>query len=559
MDNKRLASLPLMILSISAMSHSQPPIRLVQQPVDAITLPGETVLLQCVFFDDRRSLLVSSEWYRNGESTVGLQRHSEFHNPGTTITIGLLIENVMRADDGAVYHCSPVGRPDITSKLVSITVADVPEFPQNESIISAISATYSTITIQWEPATTLPIAEVNRYIIHVYDYNGLNGVYTINDGNTLNFTINELQSSTLYYINIVAINVIGQSSPTTNTSVSTKTFTLQSPPTSVDVCVSFDRENNPTLHIEWQAPSADLDQDNRYYILYGRNTNTTKHRVLTSLTNATIHISRDDISETFVVQISTANSNGKSVLTTPVIQYINPLYSVEQLHVTTSSTILQCQLACMTSGLQCGIVSLLVNFEEVPLIDVHQRGQCQLLLEGLNSSTIYDYCVSAFDTVTNNTIGFQLCGNFETGNSSSSGSSSTNINPGAMIGGFCGAIVVGVMIIFILAYWCWSLKNDRTTHDQPPVSDEVKMDTNPAYAVSTAEADPAYKDLTTRGYPVTINDIPPPLYETAQPNKVQMDTNPAYVASAAEKMEDDPAYKGRTGRKAEVGGEGDYS
>ena len=91
-------------------------------------------------------------------------------------------------------------------------------------MISAISATYSTITIQWEPATTLPIAEVNRYIIHVYDYNGLNGVYTINDGNTLNFTIDELQSSTLYYINIVAINVIGQSSPTTNTSVSTKTF-----------------------------------------------------------------------------------------------------------------------------------------------------------------------------------------------------------------------------------------------------------------------------------------------------------------------------------------------
>ena len=94
----------------------------IQQPVDAITLPGEMVLLQCVFVDDR-SLLVSSEWYRNGESTVGLQRHSEFHNPGTTITIGLQIENVMRADDGAVYHCSPVGRPDITSKLVSITVA----------------------------------------------------------------------------------------------------------------------------------------------------------------------------------------------------------------------------------------------------------------------------------------------------------------------------------------------------------------------------------------------------------------------------------------------------
>ncbi|XP_065912049.1 titin-like isoform X2 [Dysidea avara] len=558
MDNKRLASLSLIILSISAISYSQPPIYdLIQQPVDAITLPGEMVLLQCVFVDDR-SLLVSSEWYRNGESTVGLQRHSEFHNPGTTITIGLQIENVMRADDGAVYHCSPVGRPDITSKLVSITVADVPEFPQNESMISAISATYSTITIQWEPATTLPIAEVNRYIIHVYDYNGLNGVYTINDGNTLNFTIDELQSSTLYYINIVAINVIGQSSPTTNTSVSTKTFMLPSPPTSVDVCVSFDRENNPTLHVEWQAPSTDLDQDNRYYIHYGRNTNTTKHRVLTSLTNATIHISRVDINETFVVQISTVNSNVESVLTTPVIQYINPLHSVEQLHVTSSSTILQCQLACMTSGLQCGIVSLLTNFEEVPLIDVHQIGQHQLLLQGLKSSTIYDYCVSAFDTVTSNTIGFQLCGKVETGNSSSSGSSSTDINPGAMIGGFCGAIVVGVMMIFILSYWCWSLKNDKITHDQPPVSDEVKMDTNSAYAVSAAEAGPAYKDLTARGYPVTINDIPPP-YETAQPNKVQMDTNPAYVASAAEKMEDDPTYKGRTGRKAEIGDEGDYS
>ena len=69
----------------------------------------------------------------------------------------------------------------------------------------------------------------------------------------------------------------------------------------------------------------------------------------------------------------------------------------------------------MTSGLQCGIVSLLTNFEEVPLIDVHQIGQHQLLLQGLKSSTIYDYCVSAFDTVTSNTIGFQLCGKVETG------------------------------------------------------------------------------------------------------------------------------------------------
>jgi len=95
---------------------------IVQEPVDKLALPTDNVLLQCVFVDDR-SLLVSAEWFRNGESTAGLQRHSEFHNPGTTITIGLQIENIMREDDGAIYHCSPLGRPDISSKMVSITVA----------------------------------------------------------------------------------------------------------------------------------------------------------------------------------------------------------------------------------------------------------------------------------------------------------------------------------------------------------------------------------------------------------------------------------------------------
>ena len=90
------------------------------------------------------------------------------------------------------------------------------------------------------------------------------------------------------------------------------------------------------------------------------------------------------------------------------------------------------------------------------------------------------------------------------------------------------------------------------------------METNPAYTLSTSglvEADPAYKDIRAHDHPVIKNDIPQP-YETTQPpvsNQVQMDTNPAYVVSTAEKMEDDPAYKGRTRRKAEVGGEGDYS
>ena len=77
----------------------------------------------CVFVDSR-SLLVSAEWFRNGIPTAGLPRHRDFHNPGTNITIGLQIDNAVRsADDGAIYHCSPVGQPNITSNLVSIIVA----------------------------------------------------------------------------------------------------------------------------------------------------------------------------------------------------------------------------------------------------------------------------------------------------------------------------------------------------------------------------------------------------------------------------------------------------
>ena len=97
-------------------------IEIVQEPDDVIALPGENNLFQCVFVDER-SLLVSAEFFRNGQSTKGLERHSEFHNPGTTITIGLQIVNITREDDGAMYHCSPLGQPDITSRLVTITVA----------------------------------------------------------------------------------------------------------------------------------------------------------------------------------------------------------------------------------------------------------------------------------------------------------------------------------------------------------------------------------------------------------------------------------------------------
>jgi len=108
--------------------------------------------------------------------------------------------------------------------IYALFCVDVPEFPQNESTISVVSTTHSTIVIQWQPATTLPIATVTRYRIHVYDSYGLKGVYSTSDGNTLNYTIKELRPSTLYKINIIAINGLGQSSPTTNISVLTKTF-----------------------------------------------------------------------------------------------------------------------------------------------------------------------------------------------------------------------------------------------------------------------------------------------------------------------------------------------
>ena len=38
------------------------------------------------------------------------------------VTVGLQVENTMKADDGAMYYFSPVGHPNITSNLVSIIV-----------------------------------------------------------------------------------------------------------------------------------------------------------------------------------------------------------------------------------------------------------------------------------------------------------------------------------------------------------------------------------------------------------------------------------------------------
>jgi len=105
--------------------------------------------------------------------------------------------------------------------------ADVPEFLENDDTVLVLSTTFSTATIKWTPAITLPIAAVTSYIIQVYDDTGLNGVYSTDDGDTLNFTISELEPTTKYYINVKAINTVGQSVPTRNISIITQRFSKQ--------------------------------------------------------------------------------------------------------------------------------------------------------------------------------------------------------------------------------------------------------------------------------------------------------------------------------------------
>ena len=107
---------------------------------------------------------------------------------------------------------------------ICASYTDVPEFSESDNIVSVLSTTFSTATIEWIPATTLPNAAVSGYIIRAYDDMGLQGVYQISDGNTLNFTISELEPSTQYYINVVASNIVGQSAPTGNISLTTRAF-----------------------------------------------------------------------------------------------------------------------------------------------------------------------------------------------------------------------------------------------------------------------------------------------------------------------------------------------
>jgi len=111
--------------------------------------------------------------------------------------------------------------------ITCTSYAGVPEFSESDGIVSVLSTTFSSATIEWTPATTSPIAAVSSYIVRAYNDTGLHGVYSTNDGDTLNLTISELEPSTKYYINVAAINIVGPSAPTRNISLITRQFSKQ--------------------------------------------------------------------------------------------------------------------------------------------------------------------------------------------------------------------------------------------------------------------------------------------------------------------------------------------
>ena len=109
--------------------------------------------------------------------------------------------------------------------ILYIPYAGAPEFQQNEDIISVVNTAISSITIQWQPATTFPIVPVTKYIISLYSDTGLQNTFEfLTNVTMLRFTITELEASTIYRISIVAVNSIGASEPTANFTVTTQSL-----------------------------------------------------------------------------------------------------------------------------------------------------------------------------------------------------------------------------------------------------------------------------------------------------------------------------------------------
>lgn len=90
-----------------------------------------------------------------------------------------------------------------------------------------VNTTVSSISIQWQPAISFPIAPTTKYIINLYDDTGLqNTVEFFANVTMLHFTFSELEASTNYHISIVAVNLIGASKPTANFTVNTKSLSM---------------------------------------------------------------------------------------------------------------------------------------------------------------------------------------------------------------------------------------------------------------------------------------------------------------------------------------------
>lgn len=70
----------------------------------------------------------------------------------------------------------------------------------------------------------------------------------------------------------------------------------------------------------------------------------------------------------------------------------------------------------MTEGIHCIITSFNNSAVSQPNTDmiINKTSQQILVLEGLQESTLYEYCISAFDSTTDEPIGFPVCGMFIT-------------------------------------------------------------------------------------------------------------------------------------------------
>lgn len=68
----------------------------------------------------------------------------------------------------------------------------------------------------------------------------------------------------------------------------------------------------------------------------------------------------------------------------------------------------------MTEDLQCIITSLNSAGLQPTIKNVNKTSQQFLVLEGLHESTMYEYCISAYNATKNEHIGYLICGTLET-------------------------------------------------------------------------------------------------------------------------------------------------